>query len=112
MRREYKRLLTLAMAVSLTGCSTISGWFDNDDDDPTAPVDLVKIEQTVKIKKLWSAGVGDGQGDGFYRLQPVIYRDKIYAASAEGRVRALERAGGKSLWKVDLDTPLSGGVGV
>jgi outer membrane protein assembly factor BamB len=112
MKRETKRLLTLAMALSLTGCSTISGWFDSDDDDPTAPVDLVKIEQTVKIKKLWSAGVGDGQGDGLYRLQPAINRDVIYAASAEGRVRAFERAKGKSLWKVDLDTPLSGGVGV
>jgi outer membrane protein assembly factor BamB len=99
------------MALSLTGCSTISGWFD-DDDDPTAPVDLVKIEQTVKIKKLWSAGVGDGQGDGLYRIQPAISGDVIYAASAEGRVRAFERAKGKSLWKVDLDTSLSGGVGV
>ncbi len=112
MRRETKRLLILAMALSLAGCSTISGWFDSDDDDPTAPVDLVKIEQTVKIKKLWSAGIGDGQGDGLYRLQPVISRDVIYAASAEGMVRAFERAKGKSLWKVDLDTPLSGGVGV
>jgi outer membrane protein assembly factor BamB len=112
MKRETKRLLTLAMALSLTGCSTISGWFDSDDDDPTAPVDLVKIEQTVKIKRLWSAGVGDGQGDGLYRLQPAINRDVIYAASAEGEVRAFERAKGKSLWKVDLDTPLSGGVGV
>jgi len=112
MRREIKRLLILAMAISLAGCSTISGWFDSDDDDPTAPVDLVKIEQTVKIKKLWSAGVGDGQGDGLYRIQPAISRDVIYAASAEGRVRAFERAKGKSLWKVDLDTPLSGGVGV
>ncbi len=111
MRWETKWLLTLAMALSLTGCSTISGWFD-DDDDPTAPVDLVKIEQTVKIKKLWSAGVGDGQGDGLYRIQPAISGDVIYAASAEGRVRAFERAKGKSLWKVDLDTSLSGGVGV
>lgn len=112
MRWETKWLLTLAMALSLTGCSTISGWFDYDDDDPTAPVDLVKIEQTVKIKKLWSAGVGDGQGDGLYRIQPAINGDVIYAASAEGRVRAFERAKGKSLWKVDLDTSLSGGVGV
>jgi outer membrane protein assembly factor BamB len=105
MRREYKRLLTLAMAVSLTGCSTISGWFDSDDDDPTAPMDLVKIEQTVKVKKLWSAGVGDGQGDGLYRIQPAISGDVIYAASAEGRVRACDSHKGKSLWKVELDAP-------
>ena len=112
MRREYKWLLTLVMLLSLAGCSTIQGWFDSDDDDPTAPVDLVKIEQTVKIKKLWSAGVGNGQGDGLYRLQPVISGEVIYAASAEGEIRAFERARGKTLWKADLDTPLSGGVGV
>jgi len=100
------------MVLSLAGCSTISGWFASDEEDPTAPAELVKIEQKVKIKKLWSAGVGDGQGDGLYRLQPVINGDVIYAASAEGEVRAFERAKGKSLWKIDLDTPLSGGVGV
>jgi len=100
------------VALSLTGCSTIKGWFDSDDEDPTAPVELVKIEQTVKIKKLWSAGVGNGQGDGLYRLQPVIKGEVIYVASADGELKAFDRGRGKTLWKKDLDTPLSGGVGV
>ena len=112
MRQEFKWLLSLVLVVSLTGCSTIAGWFDSDDEDPTAPVELEKIQQTVKIKKLWSAGVGDGQGDGLYRLQPVINGDVIYAASADGQLKAFDRARGKTLWKADLDTPLSGGVGV
>ena len=112
MRQEYRWLLTLGMVVSLSGCSTIAGWFDSDDEDPKAPVELVDIEQTVKIKKLWSAGVGDGQGDGLYKIQPVIEGDVIYAASAEGEVKAFDRARGKTLWKADLDMPLSGGVGV
>ena len=112
MRQITRWLVTLAVALSLTGCSTIAGWFDSDDEDPTAPVELVKIEQTVKIKKLWSAGVGDGQGDGLYRLQPVINGDIIYAASADGELKAFDRGRGKTLWKKDLDTSLSGGVGV
>ena len=112
MRQEYRWLLTLGMVVSLSGCSTIAGWFDSDDEDPKAPVELVDIEQTVKIKKLWSAGVGDGQGDGLYKIQPVIQGEVIYAASAEGEVKAFDRARGKTLWKADLDMPLSGGVGV
>ena len=112
MRQITRWLVTLAVALSLTGCSTIKGWFDSDDEDPTAPVELVKIEQTVKIKKLWSAGVGDGQGDGLYRLQPVINGDVIYAASADGELKAFDRGRGKTLWKKDLDTSLSGGVGV
>ena len=98
--------------LSVAGCSTVSGWFDSDDDDPMAPVALTDITETVNIKTLWSVGVGDGQGDGFYRLQPAISGDVIYAASADGEVVAVDRKRGKILWEVDLDMSLSGGVGV
>jgi outer membrane protein assembly factor BamB len=108
----FRNLLALAMVLSLAACSTVSGWFESDDDDATAPAELVDIDETVDIKKLWSVGVGDGQGDGFYRLRPVISGDIIYAASADGEVVAVDRKRGKTLWKVDIDTPLSGGVGV
>ncbi|MEP6390495.1 MAG: outer membrane protein assembly factor BamB [Halioglobus sp.] len=105
-------LLPVLLSLSLGACSTVSGWFDIDDDDPTDPVPLVDIEQTVKIKKLWSAGVGDGQGKGLYRLQPVIDGDRIYVASAEGEIKAIERGRGKTLWDTELEVELSGGVGV
>lgn len=105
-------LLPALLSLSLGACSTVSGWFDIDDEDPTDPVPLVDIEQTVKIKKLWSTGVGDGQGKGLYRLQPVIDGERIYAASAEGEVKAIERGRGKTLWDIELDIELSGGVGV
>jgi outer membrane protein assembly factor BamB len=105
-------LLPALLSLSLGACSTVSGWFDIDDEDPTDPVPLVDIEQTVKIKKLWSTGVGDGQGKGLYRLQPVIDGERVYAASAEGEVKAIERGRGKTLWDTELDIELSGGVGV
>jgi outer membrane protein assembly factor BamB len=108
----FRNLLALAMVLSLAACSTVSGWFESDDDDATAPAELVDIDETVDIKKLWSVGVGDGQGHGFYRLRPVISGDVIYAASADGEVVAVDRKRGKTLWEVDIDTPLSGGVGV
>ena len=68
MQKEFQWLLTLGLVASLSACSTVSGWFDSDDEDPTAPVKLQDINQTVKIKKLWSVGVGDGQGKGFYKF--------------------------------------------
>jgi len=114
MRRENKvvtslyRALALAALVSLSACSI----FESDDEDPTAPVELTSIEETVRIKKLWSTGIGDGQGEGLYRIQPVIGGDTIYAASADGLVRALDTERGKTLWKADLDMALSGGVGL
>ena len=107
-----RRLLLIVMMFSLFGCSTISGWFSSDDDDATAPAELTDIDETVDIDKLWSTGVGNGQGDGFYRLRPVIGGETIYAASADGEVAAVNRNDGDALWEVELDTALSGGVGV
>jgi outer membrane protein assembly factor BamB len=112
MRQIFRYLLLLAVLFSTSGCSTISGWFDSDDDDPMAPVALSDITETVNIKELWSVRVGDGQGDGFYRLQPAVDGEVIYAASADGEVVAVDRRRGKTLWEIDLDLALSGGVGV
>jgi outer membrane protein assembly factor BamB len=113
MSRGYRWLFAALLALSLSGCSTISGWFDFDDeDDPKQPAELMDIDETVKIKKLWSHGVGNGQGDGFYKIQPAISGDTIYIAAADGDVEAFERRSGDRIWDVELDLPLSGGVGV
>lgn len=96
----------------VSGCSTMKGWFSIDDDeDPRQPAELQKIEETVKVKRLWSTGVGKGQGDGLYRIEPVIGGQRIYAASSDGEVRALERSNGRRVWSRDLKMPISGGVG-
>lgn len=108
-------LIAGLLASSLSACGamdTIGGWFDSDDDDPRKPVELEKIEETVSIKKIWSRGVGDGQGKGLYKLEPVIAGDVIYAAASDGEVLALNRETGKEIWEVELEVELSGGVGI
>lgn len=107
--------LVVTLSAFLSACGvmdTVGGWFDSDDDDPRKPVELEKIEQTVKIKKLWSAGIGDGQGKGLYKLVPAIGGENIYVASADGELLALNRRTGKKLWDVELEAALSGGVGI
>ena len=54
MRQISRYVLLFTMMFSIAGCSTISGWFDSDDDDPMAPMALSDITETVKIKELWS----------------------------------------------------------
>ena len=112
MSQVLQRLMAVLLLASVSACSTVQGWFDSDDEDPTAPVELVDIESTIKIKKLWSTGIGNGQGKGLYKIQPVIDGDRIYAASADGEVFAIDRGNGKKIWDAELDTNLSGGVGV
>jgi outer membrane protein assembly factor BamB len=110
---SLRSLMALSLVLSLSACSTVKGWFEMDDeDDLTAPVELVDINETVKIKKLWSKGVGDGQSKGYLKIQPVISGDSIYVASADGEVVSIERNTGKEQWSVDLDVSISGGVGL
>jgi outer membrane protein assembly factor BamB len=107
------RVLLLSQLLILGGCETVSEFFEmNDDEDPQQPAELIDIEQQLSVRKLWSVGIGDGQGDGLYRLQPIIADNLIYAASADGEVRAVDRESGKTVWREELELPLSGGVGL
>ena len=60
MQQTMRWLVALGLVFGLSACSTVKGWFESDEDDPTAPVELVDIDQTVNIKKRWSVGVGNG----------------------------------------------------
>lgn len=111
--RMFLRLgAVLLLSLSLSACSTVKGWFSMDDDeDPRRPAELVDFEPTATLERLWSVGVGKGQGKGLLRLQPVIAGDLIYAASSDGRVVAVERNSGRTRWEKRLEKSLSGGVG-
>jgi outer membrane protein assembly factor BamB len=112
MRQTARILLTLILLLNLAACSTISGWFESDEDAALAPAELTEIDETVNIEELWSVSVGDGQGDGFYRLRPAINGTTLYVAAANGEVAAVDRSSGDTLWETDVETGLSGGVGV
>ena len=109
--RWLARCLLLTSFTVLVGCSTVKGWFSDDDFDPREPVELQKITEQVKLKSRWSRGVGDGQGEGLYKINPILAGDSIYVASAEGRVASVDPESGRLRWKTDLDLALSGGVG-
>lgn len=113
IRPELKWLAILALLLSVSGCSTVKGWFTIDDEeDPTQPAELQDITETVDIDRLWSEGIGDGQGEGLYHIRPALAGGRIYIASADGEVEALDSETGKTLWNEEVETRLSGGVGV
>ena len=112
MLRSLMRVPVVAfLCLALAACSTVKGWFSVDDEEGREPAQLVKFEPAVRVKKLWSTGVGSGQGDAYHHLRPVLNGDSIYAAGNDGTVVALDRFRGRKLWKRDFDLPFSGGVG-
>ncbi|MFM7785488.1 MAG: PQQ-binding-like beta-propeller repeat protein, partial [Gammaproteobacteria bacterium] len=107
------RLLAVALiAVSLSGCSWIQSLTEDDEEEELEPTPLVDFEPELEVRELWSRGVGNGQGKLYNRLQPALYGGTVFAASANGTVAAFEAESGRKLWDEDLDTEISGGVGV
>ena len=107
----FRLLTTSVLLLLISGCSTFQEWFGSEEEDVTAPVKLERIDTKVKLKKQWSAKIGDGQGDGFYKITPTLVDGVLYVASSDGEVAAISAADGDRLWRVELERPLSGGVG-
>lgn len=92
--------LALALSVTLSGCSTISDWFA--DDEELEIRRLTPIEAQFTAKEVWETDLGEGVDYYFSRLRPVFAYDKLYVADRHGDVRALDPKTGKTLWKKDL----------
>ncbi|MBB4864667.1 outer membrane protein assembly factor BamB [Pseudomonas nitritireducens] len=102
---RWKHVALLALTLMAVGCSSNSK-------KELPPAELTDFKEEVRLDKQWSRSVGDGQGDLYNLLEPAVDGQTIYAASAEGRVMAIQRESGEVLWKQDLDLPISGAVGV
>ncbi|RCX31842.1 outer membrane protein assembly factor BamB [Thioalbus denitrificans] len=109
-----KRLLTLFplfLLLGLGGCSTVSGWMIGEDNaEPPTPLEEFPPERSVAT--LWSANVGDGIDGQAIRLLPAVGGGRVYMADANGLVVALNAENGREVWRRDLDTSISGGVGL
>ncbi len=102
------RIVALISAIFLlTSCGIFS-----DKDDDLEPKKLVNIKQTLKIKRLWSAKVGDDSEFLRIALRPVGDGNRIYTASHDGVVSAFDPQSGRRIWRTKVGIRLSAGPGV
>jgi outer membrane protein assembly factor BamB len=106
----HRNLLFLgACLLLLGGCSWFSWlpWVDDDGakkaKELAKPAPLTKYEAEIKVNRLWKAGVGDGLGKKWMRMDPAVIADKVYAADGYGLVQAHDRFSGKRAWRVQVD---------
>lgn len=101
---RWKNAAVLALAVMAVGCSSNSK-------KELPPAELPDIQEEVRLDAQWSRSIGDGQGELYNLLTPAADGERLFAASADGEVVAMDRLTGKEFWEVELDLPISGGVG-
>jgi outer membrane protein assembly factor BamB len=107
LSRLLQHILLFSLLVMLAGCSLFGG--DDDEEEVDLPADLVKFESTLRIKKAWSRGIGDGTEFLRLALAPVSDGSRVFAAAHDGRVAAFEAVKGKRLWATKTKLSLSAG---
>ena len=95
--RKTALVLAVLAATSLSGCNWIKSLGKKDNVEPPTP--LTEFAPTTTVDRVWSEGVGDGADVSGARLAPVVAGDRVYAASVDGSVEALDAATGRTLWQ-------------
>lgn len=95
---KYTKVFALLfLSSALFSCSST-----DEEDISDLPAELVELDQKFEPEVLWEQSVGDGSGDYFSRLKPIVAYGKVYSASREGDVIAFDPKTGQELWKSDL----------
>ncbi len=105
--RALRNLMLALGVVALAGCSWLPSWMGGSKSKSSEPASLTEFTPTLTPRVAWRTGVGSSRG-AF--LQPAVLENAIFAASAGGTVVRLG-ADGETVWRVDTNTSLSGGVG-
>jgi outer membrane protein assembly factor BamB len=107
MSLSCRLLCLLFLAVGLNACSL----FDSEEES-APPADLVSFKASMKVRKAWSAGIGDSTEYLRLALVPASDGSRVFAAAHDGRVSAFEIDNGKRLWSVKTKLPISAGPAV
>lgn len=99
--------LAIALVLSVTGCSTVSGWFRSGK-PPAKPAELTEIKASTGMSRVWDANVGPA---GSYVFSPATDGQAVYAAGRDGRIVKLDLATGREAWRIEAGQVISAGVG-
>jgi outer membrane protein assembly factor BamB len=103
-----RRLAVALLMLGLAACTSYGGG-GREDLPPPEPDDY---QADIGVKRIWQRSVGTLSAQGGFALQPVVAGDRVYVASVDGKVHALDKDTGKPHWQRDLGHPLSAGPAV
>lgn len=86
-----------------SACSTITGWFE--EDDPRIEI-IDDLPGRLPVEEVWHRDIGS-DGEKNTRLHPLVVGGIVYAAGDTGEVYAYRLADGRRFWKRDINMPVS-----
>ncbi|MEM9207710.1 MAG: outer membrane protein assembly factor BamB [Pseudomonadota bacterium] len=101
-----RRLVVAGLALTLSGC----GLFGDKDEEVLEPLELQPIETTVNIKRAWTTRLGKGAENLRLTLSPSGDGQRLFVASVNGRVAALNPENGRTIWQQDVGEEISAGT--
>ncbi len=113
MVNALRTTISLAIIMMLSACSTVdtvSGWFEEDVYE-APPTELIEFSAEFEQQVAWSVSTGDGASNEYDDLAAWLQGEHIVAVDSEGQVTSYIAATGKQVWQVELDMPVSSGVG-
>lgn len=115
---SLRKIMTVFGLVMVVGaCSSIGKTMDavnflQEPDNVDPPEELVDIDETLAIEKVWSRDLGRGTEEQLVALGIGVAGDMLIVGGRKGGVGALSREDGSEIWKLQTSMPLSAGPGI
>lgn len=94
MKRAFLAVAVVSMA--LGGCNWFKGLGKKDNVEP--PKVLSEFSPSVSVQRLWTSNIGKGAGVTGAQMHPAVSGDRVYVASIDGSLQALDATTGRSIW--------------
>lgn len=101
------KLICVGMLALLAGCSALNP-FASKPPPRNPPAALQEFETTLSVRTAWSVQIGAAQS---FTFTPAPAGDSLYVAAADGSLARLDAGTGRTLWRINVGSPLTAGVG-
>ena len=109
-----KRLFVILLLSAITGCGikdTVTDFIGKGKDNAEPPAPLVDFQPSLNVIRIWSESTGDGTDEQYLKMTPVIAQQRVYVASADGKITALDATNGDRIWSRKLKVNITSGLG-
>lgn len=113
----WKVITVFGLVLTVCACSSVGKTLDavnflQTPDNVDPPEELVDIDETLVVEKIWSRDLGRGTDKQLVALGIGVAGDMLIIGGRGGGVVALSRETGEVIWKLQTGMPLSAGPGI